>query len=257
MKLFKLHPLILFILSAILVTSCGQMKEEIIIEKGGTGSYEMSFDMIPMMRGMMLGMSQMADEGMMGPDSLEMMAKLEEQIWSKFPDEVDSTMDLSQGVPPEVRDNPAKMAIVKKATGFVRGGKNKGYLLSGVNYQFESVDDLKAFYEISREGNKGNPKMDMLMGKTDTEMIITSNRFFRSQKIEQEEDEEDEQDLSSIEKFFEGAGITTVITVPKKIKKINVKTYEIVKRKGNSVTLKIDILDLFTASEPAEFDIRW
>ena len=257
MKLIKQHSLLLCILSAILVTSCGQMKEEIVINKDGSGVYEMSFDMIPMMRGMMMGMSKMSEEGMFGEgvDSLELVAQLEEQIWSKFPDEVDSVMDLTRGAPPAISNDPAKMAIVEKATAFMRGGKSKGYLLSGVNYEFDDAADLEKFMEILKEGNKGDSKVDMLMGNSDTEMILTSNSFYRSQKIEPSEDPD--ADLSKARELFEGAGITTVITAPKKIKKLKVKTYKIVERKGNKVTLKIDMLDYFTATESAEVEITW
>ena len=256
MKLSNQNPFVLFIFSVFLLTSCGEMKEEIVIDEDGSGFYEVSFDMIPMMRGMMQGMSQLTDEDMTEADSLEMIAAVEEQIWAQFPDEVDSTMDLQQGIPPEVRDSPEKMAVVEKASAFMRGGKSKGYLLTGVNYKFDDAEDLMKFYELSREGNKGDPKMDMLMGNTDTELVITANSFFRSQKVAQS-DEEDQPDIEVIKKFFKDGGITTVITVPGKIKKLNVKTYEIVEQTKNSVTLKIDMLDLFTTEEPAEIDIKW
>ncbi|MEL7148948.1 MAG: hypothetical protein AAFO69_21415 [Bacteroidota bacterium] len=255
MKLFQLNTIALLLLSVILVTSCGEMKEEIIIEKDGSGFYEMSFDMIPMMRNMMVGVSFMAQEDLSEEDSLALLAKVEEKLWSEFPDEVDSIMDISQGVPPEIKNDAAKMAVVEKTNAFMRGGKKKGYLLSGVNYRFDSAEDLQNFYTIFKEGNKRDPKMSMLMKNSDTETVITSNSFFRSQTMDQSD--EQDQNYDKIKQFFEGTSVTTVITTPKKIKKVNVKTYKVVAQTDKSVTVEMDMLDFFTTTEPIEIDVKW
>lgn len=255
MNLFKKHLVIPFIAIVLLVSACGEMKEEIVIEKDGSGTYEMSFDMIPMMRGMMTGFAAMAAEEGEEMDSTEIAAKVEEMIWKDFQGEVDTVMDITNRLPPEVTEDPQKMAIASNMEVFMKGGKAQGYLLSGIKYDFDDAKGLEDFYELyQNEGGKTDPKMQMLMGNSESEIRITSNSFYRSY---QSTGKSEEIDLNQFNKMFEGVSVTTVFRAPKKIKDVKVKNFEIVSRDGNRVTLKYNLMDAMSSGEPVEMEIRW
>jgi len=231
------------------------MREEISIKADGTGTYEISSDIIPMMRGMMLSFAKMDLEEGEELDSVELANKVEELVWKDFGDEIDSVLSLDDRIPPDLKSDPAQMAMIERTTMFMRGGRNKGYLKSGVNYSFENAQDLKDFIKLSEEQTKGDNKVKMLFGDSETVLKMTKNSFFRS--TTQNQPEKSEEELEDLESMFSDVSILTVINTPKKIKKVKVKTYEIVERKAKSVTLQYKIGDILQGNKTSEISIEW
>lgn len=244
-----------FIIGAILMSSCGEMREEITINPNGSGTYDISADVIPMMRGMMEGFAQMSIAEGEEADSATIAAKVDEMLWKDFGDEIDSVMSFDEKIPENIKSDPEKMALIENAEMYMRGGKSKGYLLSGLTLNFKNADDLQKLMELSKESTENDPKASMLFANSNTTMKISKNSFFRS-SVREEDDTTDTPTLDELTSLFDDFSIITVINTPKKIKSVKVKAYEVVKQTNKSVTLKYDLEDIIS-NEPSEIMIKW
>lgn len=236
---------LLFVLG--MLTSCGEMHEEITINEDGSGTYEISADIIPMMREMMKGLAALGLEEGETLDSLE----LDALIWEDFPEEVDSIMNMDDQIPDSVRNDPAKMALVQKMTVFQKGGKKKGYMRSGINFQFANSQEVMDFENLLEETSKED-KQVKLMGESNTTIELTPTLFYRSTTTTSASGTEDQ----GIDEMLGNSKIVTRINFSKKIKKVSTKTYQVVEQTATSVTLSYSFLEALNSEEPIEFRIE-
>lgn len=243
-------------ISLIILGSCGEMREEITIQSNGSGTYDISSDMIPMMRSMMEGFAKMSDSEDEELDSAALAAKVDEMLWKDFGDEIDSIMSFDEKLPEEIANDPEKMALIENAQMYMRGGRTKGYLKTGLTYSFNNVDDFRKFMELSEESTRGDQKAGILFGDFETTIKMTSTSFFRSTTKTKSDEEEDKPNLDDLNAMFKDLSIVTVINTPKKIKSLDVKTYEIVEQQAKSVTLRYRLEDI-VSDKPTEILIKW
>ncbi len=234
-----------------LLVSCGEIREEITIDKDGSGTYQVTADMIPMMRNMMYGFAKMSAEE--GADSLEIMAQVEEQIWSQFPEEVDSVLVFDDKIDAEIRNDPAKMALVDQATVFMRGGKSKGYLRTGLEFLFDNGKQFNDFLQIMAEGQKKDQKAGMI-GETQAEVKITPKSFYR--KTTQVSDGDGSALSDQATALLSDMKFLTILQFPRKIKKVNVTGYTIVEQSDKKITLQLDLLQRRKTGDYSEIDIK-
>lgn len=247
-------PIILTLLcSILLLSSCGDIKEEITIQEDGSGEYILSTDMIPMMRNMMKGFATMAMTEEEKLDSNAVNATIEEMLWKDFKGEIDSTLDISSKIPEDIKKDPSKMALINQTHAFMRGSKEKGYMLMGMNYSFKSSKDFTELQKLIEEGQKKDKK-GSLFGESKTETKITNTSFYRSSKQTKPAKEEDPS-VSAMMKMFDSMNMYTTINFPRKIKTIQVSTYEIVSKTEKSVTLKYNLLKALETGNTVTIDI--
>lgn len=251
-----IRTIYLLLVSAILLASCGEMKEEITIKADGSGVYDVSADMIPMMRGMMEGFAKMGLAEGEDADSATIAAKVDEMLWKDFGDDIDSVISFNDKIPENIKNDPKKMAILENAEMYMRGGKSKGYLLTGMTLDFENSDQLLELMEMSKESTENDPKVAMLFGSSNTTMEITKDSFYRSTIREKDDEDNDTPNPDELTSLFNDFSIVTVINTPKKIKSVEVKTYEVIKQSDKSVTLKYNLEDIMS-NEPSEIMIKW
>ena len=255
-----LKLLALFII-AIFLQSCDNMTEEIYLNEDGSGEYMMYSDMIPSMEKMAIEMARMFQDmdstgeikNMTDKELAEMMS---EEIWSDFPEEIDSIIDITQELPDSVRDNPQKMAIIEKATMFMKGGKSKGYLNTGVKYPFQNLDDLDAFSEMMQQQNSNDqlPQMGVDVGKMKVDYSFANNTFSRTSTYTKPPQIDMDEEQEELLKKMLGGNVKTIIHLPKKIKKITGDNLK--EKEAKTVIFEYNLFDSALGKVNSDFSIK-
>lgn len=238
-------------LIVVVLSSCGEIKEEITLNSDGSGSYRMSADMIPMMRTMMYSFAKMsADEG---ADSLEIMAEVEEKLWKDFPDEIDSVLNIANRLDEEIKNNPDKMALLESTTMFMRGGKSKGYMHTGLEFDFANSEEFNQLMDLVQEGQQKDKQANML-GKSETEIKVTPKLFYR--KTTQVSELDSDKLPPNMSGMMDEMKVLTVLKFERKIKSIDVKGYGIVEKSNNQVTLEYDLSQRLNKGDFTEIKVQ-
>lgn len=249
----KLSLNLLFFTCLIVMASCGEVREEITFDKDGSGTYEVSADIIPMMKKMMESTAKLTVEDGETMDSAALAAKVDEMIWKDFPGEIDSVISLDSKITPEMKNDPETMALVNKTTAYMRGSREEGFIKTGVKFSFDSSDEFMSFMNLIEEnGQEG--KQDNPLGKTKTELIVTPKSFIRTVEYlnKQEEDPSDGMALLMLQDM----SILTVLNFPGKIDKVDVTHYEIIEKSDRSVTLKFDMIKAMKSDAKSEIRVK-
>ncbi|MBT8196539.1 MAG: hypothetical protein HKO56_03195 [Bacteroidia bacterium] len=244
------------LISAALLSSCGEIREEIVFNENGAGTYDISADMIPMFRGMMTSMASLTIDGADEMDSLQIAEEVEKLIWEEFPDKIDSTFAIPQKDIDRFKGNKSKKKLLDQATMYMKGGKVDGAMYTGMLFNFKSLEEFITFNDMLDESNKNNKKMKMF-SNSKTTLKVTPNSFYRyskNSKKSKEEIEEKESDLMAMD-FLKDMSITTYIEFPKKIKSIKVDGATIAERTDNSVTITYNLMG-YADSESTLIDIQ-
>ena len=249
----KFSTILTLLCGILLLTSCGDIKEEITFKEDGSGNYTISTDMIPMMRNMMKGFATMGMTEEEKLDTAAVTAKLEAMLWKDFKGEIDSTLDISSKIPEDIKKDPSKMALINQAHMFMRGSQEKGYMNMGMDYTFKNTKNLTELLTIIEEGQKKDKK-GSLFGESKTETKITNTSFYRSSKQTKPVKEEDASVMAMM-KMFESMNLYTTLNFPRKIKSVTVSTYEVVSKTDKSVTLKYNLLKALEKGNAVTIDI--
>ena len=234
---------------SLFLSSCGDVEEEIVFNADGSGTYSMATDIIPMMREMMTALSEIGLEEGETMDSLA----LEELIWKDFPDDVDSVMRYDEQVPDSIKNDPKKLAMFEQASWFMKGGRNHGYLQSGVFYEFKSTQEFIEFgavmEDLSKDGEEGKMFKEVV-----TEYEITPTLFYRSSSAASLDLEELENQEAL--NLFGDSRIVTRITFPRPIKSVEVQTYKIERQGKRSLELSYTFKEAFTGGKPTSIRVE-
>lgn len=254
--------LLAFFLIALFLQSCDNMTEEIYLNEDGSGEYMLYSDMIPSMEKMAIEMARMFQDmdstgeikNMTDKELAEMMS---EQIWAEMPEEIDSILDITQELPDSVKNNPQKMAIIEKTTMFMKGGKAKGFLNTGVKYPFQNLEELETFSSMLQEQQKGDNQLSQMgvdAGEMKVNYSFANNVFSRtSTYTKTPENNMDEEQKELLQKML-GGNVKTIIHLPKKVKKVagdNVKDKE-----AKTVTFEYNLLESTLGKVNTDFSIK-
>ncbi len=232
-----------------LFSSCGDVEEEIVFNADGSGSYRMSTDMIPMMREMMMALSEIGLAEGESPDSMA----IEEMIWEDFPEEVDSVMHYDEQIPDSIKNDPKKLAMFEQASWFMKGGRKHGYMMSGVTYEFkdlqEFIDFSHVMEDLSKDGEEGK-----MFKEVSTVYEVTPTLFYRSSSAAS-------LDLSDVENqealgLFGDSRIVTRITFARPIKNVEVETYKIEHQGKKTLELSYTFKEAFTGGKPTTIRVE-
>ncbi|MBL6445612.1 hypothetical protein JMN32_04785 [Fulvivirga sp. 29W222] len=244
---------LLFFASLILLASCGEVREEITFNKGGDGTYEVSTDIVPMMKKMMQSTVKLASQGGEELDSAELAAKVEEMIWKDYPDKIDSVISLESNLTPEMKNDPKIMSMVGKTTAYMKGSREEGFIKTGIKFDFSNSDEFISFMDMVEENGQKNEQKNPL-GKTKTEITVTSKSFVRTVEYLDKPESDESNALALL--MLQEMNIITVLNFPKKIDKVDVTHYEIIERSDRSVTLKYDIIKAMQSDDQSEIRIK-
>jgi len=209
-----------------LMTSCQNLTEEITIELDGSGKYQLYSDMIPSMMTVMVTMDSIMSG--LTPDSTgkivrKSTAEIEERIWEDFPESIDSTIDIMTDLPDSIKNNPEQMAMLEKTRVYMTGGKSKGYMYMGMEYNYDDLEELKIFNgfmnQMLKEGNGSSP-LDRLEEPEMTSDYMYNEKGFQRVFEVQKKVTFSEQDKGMLDMFVGQGTLTTVVYLPKEAKDV-------------------------------------
>ena len=256
----KLVRTLLLSVTVLFFYSCDNINEEIYINEDGTGTYIFYSDMVPSLTEMTMSMTKMfaqmdSTKAPLNEDSLRMA--IEAKIWDDFPSEIDSILDFSNEVPKEVTDDPVGAEMVKRMTGFMKGGKDAGYVNMGVKYSFKSAEDLEAFFQIMKDNKRDNPQLPSGMLQKLSNIELESQFTFSKNKISRKTVVPENIDLDietdDIKKLIPVSKGRTIIHLPRKVKEA--KGESIVKVDGKTVILEYDLVKSMMGEVNTDFEI--
>jgi len=153
----KTLAVVKLLLIVAMLQSCTTFTEEIFIEKDGSGSYVFYTDMIPFMKNMAFQMDKMFKENdstAVPETDEERMARIEKDIWKDFPDNIDSTFSMADGLSDSVKQDAEIMKYLENAEGFMEGGKSKGYVYMGFKFKYSDLSELQKFMKVMKESER-------------------------------------------------------------------------------------------------------
>ncbi len=263
-----MRKFLLGICTSILLFSCGDISEELVVNEDMSGTYTVSYDMMEAMTGMMKGfaMAMAESEGKtIDMDSLDLA--LRDKMWKDFPDELDSVIDLSDKFKEEGISNEGLEKYQDKMNMYMRGSKAKGEMEMGFEMSFDNPSDFSEYYRFLSslsENNEIGSKMGPGIGSVfsglgqdnsgDAPFIFTKNGIKREAFSMSDDDKKlSSKDMKEFEEMFGSMSYTTTIRVPKDIKKVKGKGA--VKKDNRTVVIEYQLLDLMNAKEMGGFEI--
>lgn len=255
----------LLLFAAILsLHSCDNMTEEIHLNEDGSGEYRIYADMIPGIRMMATQMSDLLSDSTDASQTEQMNeAAIEESIWKDFPEgEIDSVFDYREMLDSAELADPKNEEWLDRMKGFMQGGREKGYLNTGVKIDFKNMDDLQAITKKIEDNQKkdggGNEATEMMgMGKmsdlkTETKYALKSGVFTRTTKVLRKL-EVKEEEMGMYQMMFGMGKVKTVIHLPKKVKAV--KGEHIALKEDNKVVFEYPMLDYILGKITNDFEI--
>ncbi|TAE47637.1 MAG: hypothetical protein EAZ89_17345 [Bacteroidetes bacterium] len=215
----------LFAALLLVCTGCFDIKEEITLQKNGSGTYVMSVDMTGLMS-MMESMGGGATEGV--PDPMHAM---------------DSTMEVQA-------EAMRGLKGVSKVS-----HKREGYVIT-YSYDFENFDALNEASELNNAGG-GMGTESFTQG---VKYNWTSKSFERVtpdiQALLGEQDEETKSAMDMMKMFLGEAKFTLIYHLPGPAKKVSSKTAQISGDK-RTVTQEMKLLDMMEGNESGDLKISF
>jgi hypothetical protein len=246
---------ILFI--SLLLSSCGSVEEEIVINKNNSGKYTLKFDMLQGMVEMTTQMTRaFSPTENLNEDSLR--EAVESQIWASFGGDLDSTLDLNQQLPDSIKNDPQTQKFIQNSRAFMQGSQKEGKIYTGIEYNFSSQSDLNRFFKFMNERNDPDQNQLSQFGKFKTSenlstISIDGKIIKRTTEITQEADM-DEKAEKTMEELFEDSYYRTTVIVPGKIK--SAKGDGLVSIKGNKAVFEHKFVDFMNGSAKTDFEIE-
>jgi hypothetical protein len=234
-------------LSLFSLTSCIDMLEELHLNKDGSGTYNITFDMSglfsdPMMKGML-------EEMMQNQDGLNLEGGLSQ--------EMDTLIRFADLPASELQklDRPEFWKQVSMR--MVMSERQKAFKTE-LKLDFSSLDDIDYFYKnLDKIGqNNGGGAM----GGGMTEFLPSGGLFKLSKRNLQRlpapkpSNSMNEEEMSMAKMFFSAATYKTVYHLPGRVAKTNIPGAEVT---GNTVTINNSFLDIMEGRTKLEGEIKF
>ena len=245
----KFQHLLWSFITTLLLTSCGDFTEEITINEDGSGKMEFYTDLVPFMSKTMAAFASMGEES----DQLseeELDKKVENMIWEKMGAEIDSVIDYTDKIPPEIKNDPVKYEIVKRMTGFMKGGKKEGKINTGIAFPYKDNTDLANFISVLEESQEKDPQA-RLMGDGKSKYTTTKNSFRRTIVYNNEDKEASQIPMEA----FKDMKYYVIINTPKKIK--NITGSNIKSQTDKQVIFEYNIIDYIEGNYTTDFTVGY
>lgn len=250
----------IMVLAVYCTTSCVNLSEEITLNEDGSGEYSMYSDMVATQVEMAVQMAMMfADDQEVNEDSLRIA--MTEKTWEEMPENVDS-LHTAFEIPDSLKKDPKMAAMLDKFQGFTEGGREKGVVNTGVRFTFTNMSNLNEMHETmsnfqdqkdEKSGGGMGPKMDP--GKQSINFDFDDTHFKKTTNWEKEPDLK-EQDLEMLESFLGKATFSSIVHLPRKMKKVDKTHLRHVSEDGKTLTFEYSILEMIQGKVDHNFDIE-
>ena len=235
------------------LTSCIDVLEEMRLNRNGSGSYSLSFDMSslledPTMKSMMEQM--LKSEGDIQIDGL--------RLGDGDALEIDTVMYL--------KDTPEAASLVEEKPKLwesvqmkMQISESKKKMITSLNMEFEDVEDIDYFFRSLEKAGAGNAMAGGMLGSNG--IIPTGRALFKLKKkqlvreapeVPKEATEGDQMDMAKM--FLAMATYRTVYHLPGKVKKVSIADAKI---DGKTVTVDIPFLDILEGKAKLEGTIKY
>lgn len=249
-KTKKSHLLFTALLAiATIFSSCGEMTEEIYLNKDGSGEYLVYMDVLGstrmMMKEMMTGIYPDLSE-----DSLNKV--MDAQIWEQFPAEIDSLIDIVSTAPDSVKNDPAKMKYLSRMIVFMKGGKKDGFINSGVRFKFKSMKDLEGMQRFMQENENASQQTGLSLPDVDVKYRYDGKSFSRITQL-QKSNALNDSTLEAASAFLKNSRSRLILHLPKEVKKATKD--RMVSSEGKEVIYEFDFLKVLKGEQSSDFKI--
>lgn len=208
-------------------------------------------DMIAGSRNMMMEMMTSINPE---ADTDSLLKVIEDQLWQEYPSRVDSIIDFSDKVPDSIKNDPAKQKYLERMQMFMEGGREKGYMNSGMRFNFKSMDDLEDLMKLLDESSKnsaGGPPMP----STQINYMLDKNSFSRKASLNTEGEMMNDSTVMALSAMFKESSWQLIVHLPKKAKKAS--TAQLVSKEGKDVVYEYDLLKLINGEQSMDMKIEF
>lgn len=228
-----------------MLTSCGDINEVITMEVDGSGKFSTTSDAVPMMKKMMKPMASMlmASEDIPSEDSVALDALITEEIWKQIGEEsLDSIIDMKASMSAEMKEDREMMDVVERSTFFMRGSREEGKMLTGMEYTFNTPEQLELLYSIMDRDDSVSLKKGPIPMPVNI-LEVSKKRFYRKSIYPEKPDDSD---TSAAGKFSNSINklallgnikMTSTLNFARKIKRVKVEGYEVLEQTDHKIVL--------------------
>lgn len=260
MKLFRIGMLAICIA---LFTACGNYVEEFNLKADGSGTYTLYTDVVEGSIEMGANMAVMFTDEELTEEQLDSLKLgVADKIWEDFPGEIDSVIDMTSELPDSFLNYGNNREYAERMVMYMRGGREKGYVNAGVEFEFKDSEDYVTFSEYfeNMQDSKGSGNSTMLSGLSNTKADATynfeKNGFTRTVKYTFIESEEGEPSMDKMVAMMgENGTYQTIINTERKIKKV--KGDYIKSKEDYRVVFEYPFMESLQGSVNTDFEITF
>lgn len=227
------------------------------MDEQGSGTYEVTTDMIPMMRNMAYQFAVLANN-VGGDDSVGGSidsANIESQLFKDFPNEVDSIIPLHKMTKEASLSVADKAKLEKQLKLYMKGGRSSGQMIMGMQYHFTSIPDLNELGAIMERNKEKSEDSRLDEYTANVTYAVQGNTLRRTytERMKREKQEEPEERLSHM--MFGETVYRTTLRSKRKIKKVN--ALGIKSQKDHEIVLEYPMKDYLNGQVNMNFEIEW
>lgn len=221
-------------LSLLGLTSCIDMLEELSLNKDGSGTYNITFDMSgiyndPMMKGMM-------EEMMQGEDGLSLENGLSEEM---------DTLIRFADMPAERKQQLEKPEFWDRVSMRMIMSESQKAFRTELKLDFKSLDEIDYFYKnldkISDDDQAGGMGGGMPEFLPSGGLFSLNKRTLERLPSPQAKNTMSEEEMNMVKMFFAAATYKTVYNLPGRVKKTTIPGAEVA---GKTVTISHPFLEM-------------
>lgn len=257
-------------IGSLFLTSCGDMTEEVHLEKDGSGKWEYTMDMsqtlqmMSMFGGMMEGNEDMGDIPEMNAD----------ELWRNLGEgEIDTTFNFRENIDAaqlEKLDHPEYLDNIKVN---MTGNSDDQSLFLNMAFDFDSFEQLDAMFKEMEKISENAPEDEaammsqmptMFMGGNISELYFFDKKKFIKKASDAaglnmdsmlgEMGSEGQEMAGMMDMFFSDNEVTTIYHFPHKITSVSDDNAKV---DGNTVTIVRDFKDYLENANKEELTIKF
>lgn len=224
---------LVLILASFSLQSCLNIIEKLTLNRNGSGTYELTYDMSSMMTGMMRDMilQNMEEEG--GEDNPFANAKVDGKI------ELDTLIDMKDAPMTDGIDVDDMPEIMRKVKMRLKMSETQSLFTTTLTLAFNNVSEINEFYDAMSEMGDNGGGMTGLMPLNGL-FKIDGNTLVRGKMTVGEQ--ADDENMEMMKMMMSGATYKTIYEFPKKVKGFTVANGE--KTDKKTITATYDLLDI-------------
>lgn len=227
-----------FLALTLLFTACGSLSEEIQLNRSGSGVYRVVIDMSDLM--------QMED----------MLDQMDTDNSSDLPKNLgayDSTFRLADA-PDSVKAQFKGSPLVERIVVHARGDEAANTFQIVLELNFDSIEDINEFYDLSSENNPGSGMASMLINPS-TRFALKGKTLSRTTHGEEPLSEEEKQEQEFMLMMLSSSNYKCTYILPGKVKRTTMPGATI--QKPSTVIVERTLGDYLTSGSGQDGEITF